>query len=51
MDFLLAHGLDIFTTLLGFLYILLEYKAHIAVWIVGIIMPALDVYLYYSHGL
>ena len=43
--------LDIFTTLLGLLYIWLEYKAHIGLWIVGIIMPALDVYLYYNHGL
>ena len=43
--------LDIFTTTLGLLYIWLEYKAHIGLWIVGIIMPALDVYLYYNHGL
>ena len=43
--------LDIFTTVLGLLYIWLEYKAHIGLWIVGIIMPALDVYLYYNHGL
>ena len=43
--------LDLFTTLLGLLYIWLEYRAHIALWVVGIIMPALDVYLYYSHGL
>lgn len=43
--------LDILTTILGLLYIWLEYRAHIALWVVGIIMPALDVYLYYSHGL
>ena len=43
--------LDLFTTALGLLYIWLEYRAHIALWVVGIIMPALDVYLYYSHGL
>lgn len=43
--------LDIFTTLLGLIYIGLEYKAHIGLWIIGIIMPALDVYLYYNHGL
>lgn len=43
--------LDIFTTILGLIYIWLEYKAHIGLWIVGIIMPALDVYLYYNHGL
>ena len=49
--FIIEHGLDIFTTVLGLLYIWLEYRAHIAVWLVGIIMPALDIYLYYSHGL
>ena len=42
---------DIITTILGLLYIWLEYRAHIALWVVGIVMPALDVYLYYSHGL
>ena len=49
--FIIEHGLDIFTTVLGLLYIWLEYRAHIALWLVGIIMPALDIYLYYSHGL
>ena len=43
--------LDIATTILGLIYIWLEYRAHIALWVVGIVMPALDVYLYYSHGL
>ena len=43
--------LDIATTILGLIYIWLEYRAHIALWVVGIVMPALDVYLYYRHGL
>ena len=43
--------LDLFTTILGLVYIWLEYRAHIALWVVGIIMPALDIYLYYHHGL
>ncbi|MCH5309648.1 MAG: nicotinamide mononucleotide transporter [Prevotella sp.] len=43
--------LDLFTTILGLIYIWLEYRAHIALWIVGIVMPALDIYLYYRHGL
>lgn len=50
-EFIQAHGLDIFTTLLGFIYIILEYRASIALWIVGIIMPAMDVVLYWGHGL
>ncbi len=43
--------LDIITTVLGLVYIYLEYRAHIALWIVGIIMPALDVILYWQSGL
>ena len=43
--------LDIITTVLGLVYILLEYRASILLWIVGIIMPALDIWLYWSHGL
>lgn len=51
MDFIASHWLDILTTILGLIYIALEYRASIALWIVGIVMPALDIYLYYSHGL
>ena len=51
MEFLGEHWLDILTTVLGFIYIWLEYRAHIALWVVGIVMPALDVVLYWQHGL
>lgn len=50
-EFLASHWLDIVTTLLGLAYIVLEYRASIALWIVGIVMPAMDIYLYWSHGL
>ena len=43
--------LDILTTILGLFYIWLEYRASIWLWLFGIIMPALDIYLYWSHGL
>ncbi len=43
--------LDLFTTLLGLLYIFLEYRASIWLWAVGIVMPAMDIVLYWSHGL
>lgn len=43
--------LDIITTLLGLVYIYLEYRASIWLWLVGIIMPALDIALYWTHGL
>ena len=50
-QYLIDHWLDITTTVLGFIYIVLEYRASILLWFVGIVMPALDVTLYYSHGL
>ena len=43
--------LDLTTTILGLIYIWLEYRAHIALWVIGIVMPALDVVLYWQHGL
>ena len=51
LEYLSAHWLDITTTILGIIYLVLEYKASIALWIVGIIMPALDVWIYWTHGL
>jgi nicotinamide mononucleotide transporter len=50
-DYLIEHWLDITTTILGLIYIILEYRASILLWLVGIIMPALDIVLYYTHGL
>lgn len=49
--FMTEHWLDIVTTVLGLCYLWLEYRASIALWVVGIIMPALDVWLYWQHGL
>ena len=43
IDYLSIHWLDILTTVLGLVYLLLEYRASIALWLVGIIMPAMDV--------
>lgn len=50
-EFFLNHWLDIVTTILGLVYLVLEYRASIALWVVGIVMPAMDIYLYWSHGL
>lgn len=49
--FLSTYWLDILTTILGLIYIWLEYRASIWLWLFGIVMPALDIYLYWSHGL
>ena len=51
MEFLQTHWLDITTTALGLAYILLEYKASVWLWLVGFLMQALGIALYYQKGL
>lgn len=51
MTFLYEHWLDIVTTVLGLAYILLEYKASVWMWLVGFLMQALGIVLYYQKGL
>ena len=43
--------LEIFGTIVGLLYLWLEYKASIYLWIAGIIMPAIYIFVYYNAGL
>jgi len=45
------NPLDIVTTVLGLAYILLEYRASVWMWVVGFIMQALGIVLYYDKGL
>ncbi len=45
------HLLDAIGVTLGLVYLWLEYKANVVMWVVGIIMPAIDIYLYFSTGL
>lgn len=49
--FLTNHWLDIVTTVLGLAYILLEYRASVWMWLVGFLMQALGIVLYYQKGL
>ena len=51
MTFIAEHWLDIVTTVLGLAYILLEYKASVWMWVVGFMMQALGIVLYYQKGL
>ena len=51
MEFLANHWLDIVTTALGLAYILFEYKASVWMWLVGFMMQALGIVLYYQKGL
>lgn len=43
--------LEIIGTLIGLLYLWLEYRASIYLWIGGIIMPAIYIFVYYQAGL
>jgi nicotinamide mononucleotide transporter len=51
MDFITIHWLDITTAVLGLAYIILEYKASLWMWVVGFLMQALGIVLYYQKGL
>ena len=45
------NPLDLTTALLGLAYIWLEYRASIWMWLVGFVMQALGIVLYYQKGL
>ncbi len=47
----MEQTLEIIGTLVGLLYLWLEYKASIYLWIAGIIMPAIYIFVYYNAGL
>lgn len=43
--------LEIIGTIIGLLYLWLEYRASIYLWIAGIIMPAIYIFVYYKARL
>ncbi len=43
--------LEITGTIVGLIYLWLEYKANIYLWVAGIIMPAIYLFVYYRAGL
>ena len=43
--------IEILGTAVGLVYLWLEYKASIYLWIAGIIMPAIYLFIYYNAGL
>lgn len=43
--------LEIIGTAIGLIYLWLEYRASIYLWIAGIVMPAIYVFVYYDAGL
>ena len=44
-------AIEITGTIVGFIYIWLEYRASIYLWIASIVMPAIYLYIYYNAGL
>ena len=47
----MEQALEIIGTLVGLVYLWLEYKASIWLWIASIIMPAIYIFVYYEAGL
>ena len=43
--------LDILGFVVGIVYLILEYKASIWLWVAGLVMPAIDMVLYFKAGL
>ncbi|WP_019208546.1 nicotinamide riboside transporter PnuC [Phocaeicola abscessus] len=51
IDYIQQHSLEVAGTLTGVLYLWLEYRASIYLWIAGIVMPAVYIVVYYKAGL
>ncbi len=51
LEYIENHSLEIFTTVLGLIYLYFEYRASIWLWLLGIVMPAIDVYLFATNSL
>ncbi len=43
--------LEIFGALIGILYIILEYRASVWLWPVGVVMPLVYIYIYFEAGI
>ncbi len=44
-------SLEIIGALIGILYIILEYRASVWLWPVGVVMPAIYIYIYFEAGI
>ena len=45
------NWLEIVGTIVGLIYLWLEYKASVWLWIAGIVMPAIYIIVYFKAGL
>lgn len=51
IDYICENWLEVFGTIVGLVYLYQEFKASINLWITGIIMPAIYIFVYYDAGL
>lgn len=50
-DYLLDNWLEVLGTVCGIVYLYQELRASIYMWLTGIIMPAISLFVYYEAGL
>lgn len=46
-----VNPLEVLGTIVGLIYLWLEYRASIHLWLAGIVMPAIYIFVYYKAGL
>ena len=51
LQYITENKLDVLGTLLGFLYLILEFRTSIWMWVVGCIMPAIYIVVLYQKGI
>ena len=50
-DYFQANWLEILGTIVGLIYLYLEWRASIYIWLTSVIMPSIYMFVYYEHGL
>ena len=51
LSFLTNHGLELLGFIVGLFYLWWEYQADNRVWLAGLVMPAISMWIYFSKGL
>jgi len=51
LEYITTHPLDTLGTILGFIYLILEFRTSVWMWVVGCIMPAIYVVVLYKAGI
>ena len=50
-EYLYTNWLEVLGTMVGLVYLYLEFKASIYLWLTSVIMPAIYMFVYFQHGL